>query len=171
MMEIMKGYKALGKDMKAIYGNGMGYRLNKWYKMRSNISIKQCKRGYHFFNNIRDIFELFYKKDYDIYEVEAKGDIIKDDTKYVCSEIKLIRKLTEKEINKYIEDNLDILVNDEYWTVRREVARQGYGLDILVNDEYWIVRREVAKQRYRLDILVNDKDPDVRYEAVKRLNM
>lgn len=36
---------------------------------------------------------------------------------------------------------LDILINDEEWMVRLEVARQGYGLDILVNDEDPHVRK------------------------------
>ena len=173
---ILKGYKALSKDMKAIFGNKMKYELNIWYKMRSNVHIIPCKQGYHFFDNIRDIFYLFYGHDYDIYEIEAKGNIIKDDDihykgKYVCSEIKLVKRLTQEEINKYIEDNLDILVNDKEYEVRYEVARQGYGLDILVNDKDWYVRREVARQGYGLDILVNDKDWRVRYEAQKQLKL
>ena len=146
---IMTGYKALSKECKAIFGNNMQYELNKWYKMKGEII--PCERGYHFFDNIRDIFYLFCYKEYDIYETEAKGNIIKDnDTlyqgKYVCSEIKLVRKLTQEEINKYIEDNLDILVNDEYWVVRREVAKQGYGLDILINDEDYNVRKLAKRQ-------------------------
>ena len=170
MIETMKGYKALSKEGKAIYGNSMGYRLNKWYKMRSNIKIKPCKRGYHFFNNIRDIVALFYGGGYDIYEIEAKGDIIKDDTKYVCSEIKLIRKLTEKEINKYIEDNFKELINDEDWIIRREVARHGFGLDKLINDEDCSVRAEVARQGYGLDKLINDENWEVRQIALSLKN-
>ena len=168
---ILKGYKALSKDMKAIFGNKMKYELNVWYKMEEEII--SCKKGYHYFDNIRDIFYLFYVHDYDIYEIEAKGNIIKDDDirykgKYVCSEIKLVRKLTQEEINKYIEDNLDILVNDKDWRVRYEVAKQGYGLHILVSDEDWGVRCEVARQGYGLDILVNDEDWRVRYEVAKQ---
>ena len=145
----MKGYKALSKDMKAIFGDYMKYELNVWYKMEGEII--PCERGYHFFDNIRDIFYLFYRHNYDIYEIESKGNIIKDNDniykgKYVCSEIRLIRKLTQEEIKKYIEENLDILVNDKSWKVRCEVVRQGYGLDILVNDKDWGVRREAKYQ-------------------------
>ena len=168
---IMTGYKALSKEGKAIFGNDMQYELNVWYKMEGEII--PCERGYHFFDNIRDIFILFYEHDYDIYEIQSKGKIIKDNNicyngKYVCSEIKLTRRLTQEEINKYIEDNLDELINGESWRVRREVARQGYGLDILINDENYAIRCEVARQGYRLDILVNDKDYDVRYEVAKQ---
>ena len=189
----MKGYKALSKDMKAIFGDGMQYELDKWYKIEGEII--PCKKGYHFFDNIRDIFILFCCCNYDIYEIEAKGKIIKveDDDyqgKFVCNEIKLTRRLTQDEIKKYIEDNLDILVNDkdydvkckvarqgygldrlindENYVVRCEVATQGYGLDILVNDECWVVRREVARQGYRLDILVNDENYTVRREVARQ---
>ena len=84
---IMTGYKALSKDMKAIFGNKMKYELNVWCKIEGE--IKPCKRGYHFFDNIRDIFILFYDEEYDIYEIQSKGNIIKDDDnkykgKYVC---------------------------------------------------------------------------------------
>lgn len=53
---------------------------------------------------------------------------------------------------------LDILIKDEDWFVRQEVAYQGYGLDILINDENYVVRKQVAKQGYGLDILINDEN-------------
>ena len=173
-MKIMKGYKALSKESKAVYGNNMQYELGVWYKMEGEII--PCKKGYHYFDNIRDIFHLFCGYNYDIYEIESKGNIIKDNDiyyegKYVCSEIKLIRKLTQDEINKYIEENLDKLINDENCIVKYEVARQGYGLDKLVNDTDWNVRCEVARQGYGLDILVNDEDWRVRYEAQIQLEL
>ena len=64
---------------------------------------------------------------------------------------------------------LDTLVKDKYWMVRYEVAKQGFGLDLLVNDKHTLVRREVVRQGFGLDILVNDEDSDVREEAEKQL--
>ena len=57
---------------------------------------------------------------------------------------------------------LNKLIHDKYWDVRATVARQGYGLDILVNDESKWVRRKVAYQGYGLDKLINDESSDVR---------
>ena len=37
-------------------------------------------------------------------------------------------------------NNLEELINDKDWTVRKEVAKQGYGLDKLINDESWRVK-------------------------------
>ena len=169
---MVKGYKALGKDMKALFGDGMVYEMNKTYIIETDRIIPN-KFGYHFFDNIRDIFLLFYGKEYDIYEIEANDYIEKIcnyryNGKYVTDNIKIIRKLSKEEINKYIKENLDILINDYHWRVRQEVAKQGYCLDILVNDDYWRVRKEVAKQGYGLDILVNDENEDVRKEVAKQ---
>ena len=103
---IMKGYKALSKEGKALFGDGMGYRVGKWYKMRSNARIKSCKQGYHFFTSLADIFITFCPETIDVYEVEAKGRIVEDEFtagKYACSEIKLVRKLDNSEIEKYIK--------------------------------------------------------------------
>ena len=64
------------------------------------------------------------------------------------------------------DQDLDVLVNDKSWFVRREVAKQGRDkdLDILVNDEDVDVRSAVAAQgrNQDLDILVNDEKYYVR---------
>ena len=59
-------------------------------------------------------------------------------------------------------ENLNILINDEDYEIRRVIAEQGYGLDKLINDEDWGVRKIVAEQGYGLDKLVNDKHSNVR---------
>ena len=110
---MMKGFKALGENMKTLFGDGMVYIMGKEYTMNVN-EIIPGKRGYHFFDNIRDIFYLFYNKEYDIYEIEA-NDYIKKigdnnyNGKYVANNIKVVRKLSEEEIDKYVKENLDKL--------------------------------------------------------------
>ena len=49
--------------------------------------------------------------------------------------------------------------------MRKEVAKQGYGLEKLVKDPSEDVRVEVAKHGYRLDILEKDESKYVRAEA------
>ena len=62
---------------------------------------------------------------------------------------------------------LDKKVDNDYWWIRNEAAKQGYGLDILINDEDFDVRSEVACQGYGLDILINDKNERVRREVAE----
>ena len=69
---------------------------------------------------------------------------------------------------EHTQEELDILVNHGAWRVRKEVAKQEYGLAILVHDEDCRVREEVAKQGYRLDTLVHDVDWSVREEVANQ---
>lgn len=67
--------------------------------------------------------------------------------------------------NAEVRAALEQLVNDPDYTVRTEVARQGYGLDQLVNDPEISVRVVVARQGYGLDQLINDPVATVRMEV------
>ena len=160
----MRGYKALNKDMSTKYGN-MTYELNKVYEIE--VELIMCENGYHFCKELINVFN-YYPLDSRVFEIDTlDGEIIKKGDKYCTNRIKLIREVYKEEINKYIEDNLDILINNEDRYVRLAVAEQGYGLDILINDESLYVRAAVAEQGYGLDKLINDEDSYVR-EAVAR---
>ena len=164
---MIKGIKALGMNMEAIKGNGMIYEMNKEYIHGDGVRCRHS--GYHYFDSIRDIMTLYNLNESRLFECELNGDVFDHDNIVHCTnKIKLVREINKEEIKKYIEDNLEELVNDRDWDVRREVARQGYGLDILVNDKDCDVRLEVAKHGYCLDKLVNDEDCDVRLEVARQ---
>ena len=162
-----KGIKALGMDMEAIKGNYMVYEMDKEYVHDGDVI---CRRsGYHYFDSIRDVMTLYNLNKSKLFECELNGDEFDHDGIVHCTnKIKLVREISKEEIKKYIEDNLDNLVNDEHWVIRREVAKQGYGLDILVNDKDIDVRIEVARQRYGLDKLINDDHDYVREEVARQ---
>ena len=164
---MIKGIKALGMNMEASRGNNMVYELNKEYTHYGKVKCRQS--GYHYFDSIRDVMCMYNLNETRLFECELNGDNFDHDGIVHCTnKIKLVREITKEEITKYIEDNLEELVNDENWYVRGEVAKQGYRLDKLVNDEHWYARGEVAKQRYGLDKLVNDKYWYVRKEVAKQ---
>ena len=145
----MRGYKALNKDMSTLYRN-MIYELNKEYEIERKLIM--CENGYHFCKELINVFN-YYPLDSRVFEIDTlDGEIKKDNEfdKYCTNKIKLVREISEDEINKYIEDNLDILINDENPYVRAAVAKQGYGLDKLINDEYEYVRERArtVKQLY-----------------------
>ena len=165
----MRGYKALNKDMSSKYGD-MTYELNKEYEIERKLIM--CENGYHFCNELFNVYYYYYPSDSRVFEIDTlDGEIIesKNKDKYCSSKIKLIREVSEDEINKYIEDNLDKLINDPNQNIREAVAKKGYGLDKLINDESYRVRAEVARQGYGLDILINDPDPNVRMIASENL--
>ena len=155
----MRGYKALNKDMSTLYGD-MTYELNKEYEIERKLIM--CENGYHFCKELINVFN-YYPLDSRVFEIDTlDGEIIKEGDKYCSRKIKLIREISEDEINKYIEDNLDKFSNSENYLFRSKVAKQGYCLDKLINDEDPCVRAEVAKKGYGLDKLINDEDPNVR---------
>ena len=160
-----KGFKVLGQNMEAIKGNGMIYELYKEYTF--NEEIECGKRGYHYFESLRDCMLLYNLKESRVFECEVLGES-KNSYSILCTNrIRLTRELSQDEIRKYIEDNLDELINDIKYDVRQEVARYGYGLDRLINDKNWRVRQEVARYGYGLDRLINDKNWCVRYEVAR----
>ena len=167
---MVKGIKVLGMNMEAIRGNGMVYELNKEYIHDGD---EKCKRsGYHYFDSIRDVMILYNLNKSRLFECELNGDRFDhDDIVHCTNKIKLVREISKEEIKKYIEDNLNKLVNDKNWFVRLELARQGYGLDKLVNDEDESVRLEVVRHGYGLDKLVNDKNWYVRREVSYQLKL
>ena len=94
---MVKGYKALDEDMKAIFGDGMHYELGKWYEVDGK--IKPCKNGFHFCRKLEDIhgyYDLFHSR---LFEIEADGKIMEacDATKMVCSRIRLVREILPEE--------------------------------------------------------------------------
>ena len=134
----MRGYKALNEDMSTKYGD-MTYELNKVYTLEGEVIM--CESGCHFCTELINVF-AYDPSDSRVFEIDTlDGEIIKKGDKYCSNKIKLIREVSKEEINKYIEDNLDILINDKSWHVRAAVAKQGYNLDKLINDESWYVRK------------------------------
>ena len=142
---MIKGIKALGMNMEAINGNDMIYEMNKEYVHDGDVICRQS--GYHYFESIRDVMYFYNLNESRLFECELNGDVFDHDGIVHCTnKIKLVREISKEEIKKYIEDNIEDLINDEDWHVRSEVAKQGYGLDRLVNDKHDFVRREATRQ-------------------------
>ena len=131
----MRGYKALNEDMSTLYGD-ITYELNKVYTLEGELIM--CENGYHFCTKLINVF-IYYPSDSRVFEIDTlDGEIIEKGDKYCTNKIKIIKEVSEEEINKYIEDNLYKLINDPDPNVRAAVAEKGYGLNILVNDESFI---------------------------------
>ena len=141
----MRGYKALNKDMSTLYRN-MIYELNKEYTLEGKLIM--CENGYHFCNELFNVYN-YYSSNSRIFEIDTlDGEIIKKGDKYCTNKIKIIREISEDEINKYIEDNFDKLINNPDPHVRAAVAEKGYGLDKLINDKDWWVRIIASENLY-----------------------
>ena len=88
------GYKFIQENMKSKNGNHI-WEIGKWYK---EDNIKICQKGFHACIKPRDSLEYVYGDRWFI--VEARGEIIYQDNKFVASEMRLIKEL---DINRIVK--------------------------------------------------------------------
>ena len=97
----MKGYKGMSKDMTC---RGMKYEIGKTYEVDGEISL--CKRGLHFCENLKDVFNYYAKDDNNrFFEVEAVGQVVSGNDKSVTNKLKIIGELPKKIINRCVYDD------------------------------------------------------------------
>jgi len=93
-MKIVKGWKNTNKKMMC---RDFKFEVGESYHQDGKIGL--CKNGFHFHENRFDIFRYYNKKDSKVLEVEAAGEIVTGSDKSVCSDIKIIKVLTNDEID------------------------------------------------------------------------
>ena len=111
MNKSVKGYKAMNKDMTCLK---FKFKVGKTYETES---LQICKTGFHFCENVFDVYNYYDKSsDTIVCEVEALGEIQKEGDKSVTNKIKIIKQLSDKEL-------LEVWIkrtNSGYWN-------SGYG--------------------------------------------
>lgn len=99
----MKGYKAFNKDLTC---RGYQYEIGKTYEMDDKPII--CERGFHFCENIADIFNYYNlnEKDTRVCEIEAMGEIVssEEDSKKATNKIKILREISWEELKERYKD-------------------------------------------------------------------
>ena len=94
----MKGYKGTDKDMRC---RGMQYEVGKTFYTDGKIEV--CDNGLHFCTRLKDVFDYYkHGNGNRFFEVEADGIIDSDGQKSAASELKIIRELTDIEINRTV---------------------------------------------------------------------
>ena len=93
-MKIVKGWKNTNKEMVC---RDFKFEVGKSYHQDGEISL--CNNGFHFHENRFDIFKYYNKKYSIVVEVEASGEVVTGNDKSVCSDIKIIKVLTDDDIN------------------------------------------------------------------------
>ena len=190
MTKPIRAYKAFNKNLTC---RDFQYEIGKSYKMKGK--PKLCERGFHACSNIEGVF-FYYPLDADtrICEVELSGTIRQQydgccATKYVANNIRIIRELTRKDIQKiattpdsngrYPQLSLTYLLLKYPYTklpdylvlllpqVHQEKLVKHASLPIrkqLTKSHVWQLRHRLASlnQPALLDILVTDPDERVR---------
>ena len=107
----IKGYKGMEFKNGVMFCRDFIYEVGKIYKTNN---IQCCERGFHFCTNILDVFNYYYGtygSNFIICEVEGSEefdfDSFSDDTKVCTSNLKVIRKLSQKEVIDIINENIN----------------------------------------------------------------
>jgi hypothetical protein len=97
-METIRGFKNGIRISDGIKCKEFEFKVGKTYKHIGEIEL--CVKGFHFHRNSFDLF-IYYEmnKDVAIVEIEASGIILDKEDKSVCSEIKIVKILSEEEVS------------------------------------------------------------------------
>ena len=92
----MKGYKGMPNNMIC---RGVQYEVGKTYRVCGNIEV--CRNGLHFCQDLRSVFEYYPNdKENSFFEVEAIGTTKTVGNKSATSELTIVRRLTDIEVNR-----------------------------------------------------------------------
>ena len=92
-MNNVKGYKAMNADMTC---RNLKFKIGKTYTCDE---ISMCSSGFHFCENPLDVYNYYPKSSNTIVcEVEASGKILKEGDKSVTDTLKIVKRLTDKEL-------------------------------------------------------------------------
>ena len=97
----MKGYKGMNADMTC---RGMQYEVGKSYHVDGD--IEPCRHGLHFCERLIDVLDYYeHKSGHRFFEVEAYGIVKTDGHKSAASDLRIIRELSDIEVNRIVYGN------------------------------------------------------------------
>lgn len=166
----MKGYKAFHKIYIISPGvvckdnagicRDMVYEEGKEYHLEGELEI--CKNGFHFCKDLL-ITNLFYpsRRENVVYaEVEALGEVQQGrGIKYATDHIRVVRFLSDSEIQEIIEESLPRLQVHDNWVVRATLVDEGYCLVKLAKDKHCGVREAAQNKLKKRDLKINETPP------------
>ena len=94
----MKGYKGMDANMQC---RGMQFEVGKTYHVDGDIKV--CENGLHFCEQLIKVFDFYERNDSNrFFEIEASGTIKTDLTKSAASDMRIIRELSDIEVNRTV---------------------------------------------------------------------
>ena len=95
----MKYYKAFNEDMTC---RGFQYEVSGIYELPKDEKLELCEKGFHFCDILNYCFNFYDENSCVICEVEPLGNIVRDKhtNKLATDKIRIVRKLSKKEIEK-----------------------------------------------------------------------
>jgi len=117
--EKIRGYKAM-QDGKCL---GFKYEVGKTYSIKGRLVL--CNNGFHFCRNAHDTISYYTVcRKYELYEIETAGEVIHNYDKSCTSKIKIVKKLSDEEIEKVLRCKIR---RDSEGNITQLISSDGYG--------------------------------------------
>ena len=96
MDKTIYGYKAFDGDLKSLIGTQ--FEIGKTYEIKDN-NLKMRSKGFHFCEDVYDIFKYYRPKirKIRICKIKAENIIIKDEDKSITNKITIIEEINYKD--------------------------------------------------------------------------
>jgi hypothetical protein len=89
------GYKFVQDNLASAHGNHT-WKLGEWAKAEGQLVM--CKKGFHASRDPLDSLNYVFENCNRWFMVEAKGEIIEDDDKFVAGEMRLTREISDPKL-------------------------------------------------------------------------
>ena len=151
----MKGYKAFNITKNGKQCREYNFGKKKIHEIKGELKI--CKNGFHFCEKLEGVFEYydFDKKAVAIHEIEALGEVLKENNKSVTNKLKIGRQLSNKEVF----DNEDLQL--------KVVKQDSDAIQFIKNPSEKVQLAAVKKYSYSIQFIENPSEK-VQIEAVKQ---
>jgi len=95
----LKGYRFVTDDLKSRYGN-VRWQIGEWNKCEGRLWL--CTNGFHASENPLDSLSYAYGTRW--FECEARGGILRDRDKFCASEMRLVREIPRRVLQRFALD-------------------------------------------------------------------
>ena len=151
----MKGYKAFNitKNGKKCLEYNFGQK--KIHEIEGELEV--CENGFHFCEKLEDVFDYydFDKNNVIVHEIEALGEVLKEDNKSVTNKLKIGRKLSNKEV--FNNEDLQL----------EAIKQNGYAIRYIENPSEKVQLAAVKQDGYSIEFIKNPSEK-VQLAAVKQ---
>ena len=162
----IKGYKAFRRDVKGDFftepaSKRTYFKVGNTYSIEGKIEI--CRNGFHFCRKLKDIFDFYmFSKSIVYCEVEgiaeADEDILESSGKICARKIKIIKKLTFKQVLKILQKELEIKQQQDNFYCEN--------IEAVSDSKYIIDSKAINKSKYIKDSYAVSKSSDINISNV-----
>lgn len=161
---MVKGFKGMDFDMRC---RGYEFSVGGVYEIENNKKLALCTdSGFHFCLKLDDVFNYYRYDDCRLFEVEAIGDVLTEGDKSVTKKLRIVRELTQDELNAYEFEDF----RHDLWFKNRTDDELMVYKDSGDYETRMIVVQKLKDKELMFDTFKDDEDYGIRKAVIYRLD-